>query len=294
MDTQKIKAILSAIEYKSLSKAADELSYTHSAMSHIADNVEKELGVKILVRTPLGISLSKDGKELYDYMVAVVEAEKKLMSASRALSKAKENHLRIGTFSSISQKLLPEIIRRFRTSYPDINISVSVDDKLEDWLENDLVDIIFTDEVSFGNNNVWLPIKEDPFVAVVPSNILKGKRKVSKEELYQYTYVSINEKILDCYFDKSRFSNVLNFASIDNVSVLYMIQQNLGFSLLPQLMVDKRLSGIKILKLEEPVCRTIGFAYKDAKSSFAKKTFINHLMNCEVKKQELDIQLGKN
>ena len=284
MDTQKIKAILSAVEYKSLSKAADELSYTHSAMSHIADNIEKELGVKILVRTPLGISLSEEGKELYDYMVAVVEAEKKLISASRALSKAKENHLRIGTFSSIAQKLLPEIIRRFRTSYPDINISVSVDDNLEDWLEKDLVDIIFADEVSFGTNNVWLPIKEDPFVAVVPSNILKGKRKVSKEELYQYTYVSINEKILDCYFDKSRFANVLNFASVDNVSVLYMIQQNLGFSLLPQLMVDKRLNGIKILKLEEPICRTIGFAYKNARPSFAKKTFINHLMNYEAKK----------
>ena len=103
MDTKKIKAILSAIEYKSFSKAADALSYTPSALSHIADNLEQELGVKIIIRSPLGISLSKEGEELYDYMLAIVEAEKKLMSASLALSKATENHLRIGTFSSISQ-----------------------------------------------------------------------------------------------------------------------------------------------------------------------------------------------
>ena len=283
MDTQKIKAILSAIECGSLSKAACKLSYTPSALSHIADNLEKELGVKILIRSPLGISLSEEGQQLYDYMVDIVSAERKLMSAALALSKTKENHLRIGTFSSIAQKLLPEIIRQFRCFHPDINISVAVEDNLQEWLENDLVDIIFTDELSFGSNNIWLPIKEDPFVAVVPSNILKGKRKVSKEELYQYTYVSINEKILDSYFDKSRFANVLNFDSVDNVSVLYMIQQNLGFSLLPQLMVDKKLNGIKILNLEEPICRTIGFAYKNVKPTLATKTFINHLINFEVK-----------
>lgn len=283
MDTQKIKAILSAIEYKSLSKAADELSYTPSALSHIADNLEKELGVKILVRTPLGISLSKEGEELYDYMVALIEAEKNLISASTAISKAKENHLRIGTFSSISQKLLPEIIREFRRLNPDINISVAVEDNLQQWLENDMVDIIFTDELSFGSNNVWLPIKKDPFVAVLPSNVEKGKKKISKEELYKYTYISTSEKILDCYFDKNKFKNVLNFNSIDNVSVLYMIEQNLGFSLLPRLMVDKKISGIKILNLEEPISRTIGFAYKNLKLSYATKTFINHLMNYQIK-----------
>ncbi len=283
MDTQKIKAILTAIECKSLSKAADQLSYTPSALSHIADHLEKELGVKILIRSPLGISLSEEGKELYNYLVDIVEAEKKLISASLALSKVKENHLRIGTFSSISQKLLPEIIRRFRSFHPDIKISVAVEDNLHQWLENDLVDIIFADEFSFGSNNVWLPIKEDPFVAVVPSNILKGKRKVSKEDLYPHTYVSTNEEILDSYFDKSRFANVLNFNSVDNVSVLYMIQQNLGFSLLPALMVDKRIKGIKTLMLDEPICRTIGFAYKNVKPTLAAKTFIDHLINCEVK-----------
>lgn len=283
MDTKKIKAILSAIEYKSFSKAADALSYTPSALSHIADNLEQELGIKIIIRSPLGISLSKEGEELYDYMLAIVEAEKKLMSASLALSKATENHLRIGTFSSISQKLLPEIIRQFRSQHSDIKISVAVEDNLQDWLENDLVDIIFADELSFGCNNIWLPIKEDPFVAVVPSDLFKGKRKISKEELYQHTYVSISEKILDSYFDKSRFTNILNFESVDNVSVLYMIQQNLGFSILPQLMVDKRIQGIKVLKLEEPICRTIGFAYKNVKPTYATKTFINHLINYEIK-----------
>ena len=62
METQKIKAILLAAEKKSLSAAAEELSYTPSAMSHMADALEEELGVKILERTRMGVELSEAGK----------------------------------------------------------------------------------------------------------------------------------------------------------------------------------------------------------------------------------------
>jgi len=279
MDTEKIKVILSAIQHKSLSKAAEEASFTPSAMSHIADNLERELGVKILVRTPLGVSLSKEGEALYSYLVALVEAEKQLLQAAHALASAKENHLRIGAFSSISQNILPEIISQFRSIHPDIKISLAVEDNLQNWLEKGLADIIFTDELNFGDG-VWLPIQKDPFVAVFPSNMVKGKRTVTKEELYRYTYISVNESVLDSYFDKSKFANVLEFESVESVTVLYMIQQGMGFSVLPRLMTNKRINGVKILQLEEPICRTIGFAYrKNTKPNFATQTFIDFLVN---------------
>lgn len=279
MDATDIKIILSAIQYKSFSKAAEEISYTPSAISHIADKIEKELGVKILVRTPLGISLSKEGEALYDYMKAFVLAERELTLASQSITKSKQNHLRIGTYSSISQSILPEIIGEFRRTHPEIKISVAVEDNLHNWLENDLADIVFTDELSFGDN-VWLPIMNDPFVAVAPSDMFSEKRQVSKEELYGQTYISINEKILDGYFDKSKFTNILEFESVDNVSVLYMIKQGLGFSVLPKLMLNKKITGIKTVKLEEPLSRTIGVAYKkDAKQTFASKTFIDYLVS---------------
>ncbi|MBR6681433.1 MAG: LysR family transcriptional regulator [Clostridia bacterium] len=279
MDTQKIKVILSAVKYKSLSKAAEEISYTPSAMSHIADSLENELGVKILERTPLGISLTEEGKELYQYMEALLEAEKNLLQSAKALAKSREYHLRIGSFSSISQNILPEIISQFRKIHPDIRISVSVDDRLLNWLDNNVVDIIFTDDHSMGSN-MWIPIKKDPFVAVVRSSEFKGKKYISKEELYGLTYISTNEDVLEGYFDKSRFENVIDYESIDNVSVLYMVQQGLGFSVLPSLMLSQKMKGVKAVGLRPKVSRTIGFAFKkDAKLTYAAKTFIDFLQS---------------
>ena len=245
----------------------------------MADSLEDELGLKIIKRTHTGISLTEEGEYLKEHMIALVEAESSFLNAAKELVKSKENHLRIGTFSSIAQNLLPEIIGRFQKHYPEIKISVSVEDNLHDWLEQNRADIIFTDEYTFGNN-VWIPIQEDPFVAVVPSGMLKGKRTVAIEELYDYTYISINEKILESYFDRSKFSSILDFTSIDNNSVLYMVQQGLGFSVLPSLMINKKIEGIRILNLKSPVSRTVGIACQhSSKQSYAAKCFIKHITN---------------
>ena len=277
METQKIKAILSAVKHKSLSKAAEEVSYTPSAMSHIADAVERELGVKILARTPLGVTLTKEGEELYPHMTALIRAERALLQAASTLTEAKEYHLRIGTFSSISQNILPEIIGDFRRAHPEVRISMAVEDNLQDWLENGQADVIFTDELTFGKGE-WVPIKEDPYVAVVSTEMLRGRRSVEREELYGYTYISTSEKVLDDYFDRKRFAEVLEFESVDNVSVLYMVQEGLGISVLPSLMVSGRIRGVKALKLEPPISRTIGFAFKkDAVLTHAAKIFIDYL-----------------
>ncbi len=282
MDTSKIRAILSAVKYKSLSKAAEELSYTPSAMSHIADALERELGIKLLERTPLGVELSKDGQELYPKLVSLLNAEAEILRAAHVISESKSNHLRIGTFSSISQNMLPEILRGFRALHPDISISIAVEDSLQDWTQRGLADVIFTDDLNYGENT-WVPIKEDPFVAIAPTHLVKGRRSITREELYSYTYIDVNEYALNTYFDKSKFNKVIPFASIDNVSVLYMIQEGLGVSVLPSLMLSQRIKGVSTLKLKPSISRTLGFAYhKDQTLSFAAKTFIGYLKSIDI------------
>ena len=61
MDTNKIKMFLLTEKYKSFSKTAEEFSYTPSAISHIADSLEEELGVKLFIRSRKGVELTEAG-----------------------------------------------------------------------------------------------------------------------------------------------------------------------------------------------------------------------------------------
>lgn len=279
MDTLKIKAFLCAVQNKSLSKAAEEFSYTPSAFSHMADSLEAELGVRLLKRSSAGVELTKEGELLYEKLTAVVNVEKELFRAANELSESKGQELRIGTYSSISQQLLPEILKSFKKAHPNVKISIHVGDKLRDWLEKDVADIIFADVDAFGKNEC-VPIMNDRFLAVVPSNTFVGKKSVRREDLYDYPYISTNESSLRTYFDESKFQELVHFDSVDDTSVISMVKEGIGIAVLPSLMLKKQIKGVRLLKLEPEFTRTLGFAYKkSAVPPWSTATFIRYLKN---------------
>ncbi|MBQ9714436.1 MAG: LysR family transcriptional regulator [Clostridia bacterium] len=277
MDTLKIKALLSAVKLKSLSKAAEEISYTPSALSHMTDSLEAELGVKLLKRTPMGVQLTEDGELLYDKLLMLAEAENDLLKAAKSLSEKHDSTLRIGAYSSISQHLLPEILHSFKTAYPDIIVSITVANRFNGWLEENTADVIFSDKRPTENCE-WLPFMTDPFVAIVPSDALKGKKQVQKDELYPYPYISTNETSICEYFDISRFKEVLCFNSVDDDSVLSMVKEGIGVSVLPALVLKKPCKGVRVLKLFPEISRTLGIAFnKNSERSSVASLFIKFL-----------------
>ena len=61
---------------------------------------------------------------------------------------------------------------------------------------------------------------------------------------------------------KDKFKEIIEFDSIDESSVISMVEKNLGIAVLPSLLVKHKSSGVHILKLKPEISRTIGFAYK--------------------------------
>ncbi len=261
METNKIKALLSAVKNKSLSRAAEDFSYTPSALSHMADSLEQELGIKLLLRTPTGVSLTEDGKLLYDKLLAVVNAERELCALASQISANREDELKIGTYSSISMNLLPEILKSFKKEHPEIRVSIAVGDSLGKWLDDGHADVIFADVGAFGDNES-VSIMDDRFVAVVPKTAFKGRRHVKLAELYEFSYISTNETSLRKYFDEERFREIIHFNSVDDMSVISMVKEGIGVAVLPTLVMKTPHKGVRALRLEPKISRSLGFAYK--------------------------------
>ncbi len=259
MDIEKIKTFLLAIEEKSFSKAAEKLSYTPSALSHIADSIEAELGIKLLNRSFSGVELNANGLFLLDQLTDIVAAEKNLFAAADQLKEQNEQ-LRIGAYSSIAQYLLPEIIKKFKESFPSIKVSFKVGNDLNTWLFDDNVDVIFTDKVPEKARGV--KIMDDPFMAIAPTGTFPAQKAVHKEQLYDYPCIMYNENIIKRYFECEKFKEIITLDSVDESSILTMVQQKLGIAVLPSLMLQHKNRQIRTLKLTPKLSRTIYFAYK--------------------------------
>jgi len=277
METFKIKAILAAAQYKSLSRAAEAFSYTPSAFSHMTTAFEKELGVKLFHRRPTGVELTQAGQLLYPKFSAMLHSEAELMQTVAELTDNRSSELRIATYSSISRNYLSGILKRFKTAHPEIRLSVTVADNLVGWLDEDKADIVFATAPAFGSHE-WCLIMEDEYLAVTPQNMLGDRDVITREELYEYPQIFTDDKPLRDYFDVSRFKELTYFCSEDDLSCIDMVREGLGIVVLPSLALKGNTAGTSLLRLEPRLKRPLGFAYrKNLKKAPALHNFIRFI-----------------
>lgn len=260
METFKIKAILSAVKHKSLSKAAEEFSYTPSAFSHILTNFEDELGIKLFERSSKGVVLSEDGEKLYEAFRDIERAENKMWRVIADIKGTKDSTLHIASFSSMSRQVVSGVVKRFKKEYPHIKLNLSVADNVKGWIEQGKADIVFADSGSFGNSE-WLPLFEDEYCVVAPKGLLKDKTEITRDELYGYSYIYTEGFNTEKYIDTNKFKEITDFYSEDDLSILNMVKDGFGLSILPGLVIKGSENQVDVLKLEPKFTRTMGVAF---------------------------------
>lgn len=287
MDTLKIKAVITAVEKGSLSQAAEQFSYTPSAFSHMLASFEDELGVRIFRRSSRGVTLTEEGKRLYPDFLRIARAERQLLRNVKDTVENQKFSLRIAAYSSISRSFLSGLIKKFSEAHPNIALYITVADNLTGWLERDLADIVFADGRILEGDE-WTPLMEDACVAIAPPDFFEGRTLVEREELYAHPYIFMDEEYLDGYFDKEKFKKTVNFQSDDDLSVIHMVKQGFGITVLPALVLRGNTEGISVLSLSPPLTRTIGFAYnKHSDSIFPALAQFIHFVKEETAKKPI-------
>ena len=275
MNTDKIQIFLRAVELGSLSKAAEELNYTPSALSHMMKSLENMLGITLVKRNSFGIELTKNGKKMLPYLKDAVMAEERLNAYALKLSKGK-NRLRIGTFASISKYLLPEIIKDFKELYPDVRISIGVENDFRDCISTDKYDIIFCNNTDCHG---WrrMDIKSDKFYVVSKRGTFEESKALNREDLYRYCFIMPVESLILSYFETSKFREIIRFNADDDTSVISMVEKGLGITVLPDLSINKSNPNISLNELNPELGRKIEVLYKSDEDSRMIKAFIKHL-----------------
>ena len=276
MDTLKIRAIICAAKLGSLSKAAEEFSYTPSAFSHLLTTFEESLGIRIFKRSSKGVSLTDEGKALLPKFEAMINCEDEI---SKAVQKMKvTDELRIATYSSISRNYLSRLLKKFMIVYPDVKLSIHVADDLNGWLENEKADVIFADNLVLSKSE-WFPITTDRYCVVAPPEMFGSRENITIDELYDYPHIYTDDAYLSTVFEKDKFRDLIYFHSQDDQAVVNMVRSGMGTAVLPELVMQGNLSGVAIIDLEPQVTRMLGFAYKKGTNSISASKFVRYIKN---------------
>lgn len=102
METDRLRQFCLIVETGSLSRAAELLRVTHSALSKSMTNLQGELKVKLLQPSGRGLSVTKEGLRIYQSAKSFLKSEKELFFSTSTDDVAE---LRIGTVEIFSLAL---------------------------------------------------------------------------------------------------------------------------------------------------------------------------------------------
>lgn len=125
MNIRKYEAYVRAVELGSLSKAAEQLGYTQSGMSHMMQSLEEEVGFPLMVRTSTGILPNSEGELLLPIIRQLLNTNESLEQHIAKIKGADTGRIRIAAYPSVATYWLPEIIRDFQKDYPNVEIQIT-------------------------------------------------------------------------------------------------------------------------------------------------------------------------
>lgn len=264
MDERKLKTFLTAVRVGSFTKAAEELNFSQSAVSQIINSLENELECKLVERKYNGIELTDIGRELYPAILHAEAGLAHLQNLAAQLNKNDTLSIRIGCFSSISNTWLPHLLLEYQKEHPEISFDIRIGFReMEKWLLEGTIDLVIAD-TELTHALKWEPLFEEPYYVVMPSQFVPAdKTTISQEELSNYPFIRIPSQLLPKY-QKYISRKQVNVSGDDDHTLLAMIAQGLGISIMPELCLHTLPENVRTLELQPSLTRTLGVAISDS------------------------------
>lgn len=265
MNLRKYEAFACVVSLQSLTRAAQTLGCTQSAVSHMIRSLEEELGYRLLVRNRQGVKLTAAGKQTLPAVLAVLRANEQLEQIISGIRGHDIGTVRIAAFTSVAVHWLPDILKQFQLLHPKVEFQLNNGDyhDVEQWLRDEACDIGF---ISLPTN-LQLPyftLTEDPLVAIVSTNHpLAGASHYPVRRVEQEDFISLLETSSHDtrrIFHENSVTPNIKFTTKDDYAIIAMVEKGLGISILPQLLLQDCRESIAVLPLDPPCRRTIALA----------------------------------
>lgn len=277
MDENKLRALLTAVQCGSITKAAAQLDYTQSGMTNMMNKLETELGCRLLERTSHGVKLTVQGEHLMPYVHNVLRACDVLRREADECSNLQGQCLRVGCFPSIARSWLPGVLQRFRKMHPEVRVDVLVrGNELVEALEDKKIQVALIDD-HCARGFEWTPLLRVPLLAVVPLDYPWEEKTVPLEHLLEGTFISGAEQDIEPYLPPA--APHLKIDAADDAAILSMIIGGMGVSVLSSLSLIGFEDRVRGIPLREPIECELGVAVRSSRTASAPvRAFINFLM----------------
>lgn len=275
MDNKKYEAIVKIAETGNLTKTAEQMGYTQSAVTQMVKSLENELGIQLLVRTNKGVTLTKSAAQLLPFMIEEQRWEKRIQEECSRMLGLDTGLVTVGCLSSLSSAWMPEILETFSRKHPAVQVRMEEHESplLENLLLSGRIDLAIM-ELTENTRCRPISLHKDEIVAVVPDNHpLSGKDTVSLHELQEYPLISYSTggtgaqdpgwpDLIIGLITGQRTTWQVRYSCKDDLTALRMVSCGLGVTLSGRIMLENHRTENRVIPLDPPLFRDLGIALR--------------------------------
>lgn len=241
-------------ETRSFSRAAEKLYITQPAISKRISTLEFALDCQLFDRLGKNIQLTQAGEALipsYQRILSELDETQRIISNLRTRV---SGHLKFGTSHHIGLHRLPPVLRQYTRQYPEVELDIQFMDSEQAAaliLQGSIELALITLPDNIEEPLTTIPVWSDPMVCVVAyDHELAQNKTVTRAQLVRHgvliqSHSTHTRDIIDTALDLDESIKVIMESNYLE-TIKAMIQNGLGWGVLPESMIDDSLHRLEI------------------------------------------------
>ena len=205
MELRHLRYFLAVAEALNFTKAAALLRVAQPALSRRVQDLEDEIGVDLLKRSPRGVVLTAEGKLFLAKTRHILKLADESVEQVRALARGEEGELHMGYAPAPTVEILPPALAAFQKAFPRVRVL------LHDFSEQELIDGLRNGRLELalmprgaGSQSVGLEfetLRSYPIcVAVAPTHRFARLKTITLEMVATEAMIGFNRKDYPEYY----------------------------------------------------------------------------------------------
>lgn len=264
-------------------RAAEQCAVTQPALSMQIQQLEKFLGLQLLERSRGGVMLTEGGRDIAQRAARVLADVRDIVDSARRQGGVLSGPLGLGVIPSVAPYILPQLLPAVRNAFPDLDLHIreTQTQMLTRELLDGQLDLLLLALPIDHPDIETIRLFEDRFLlAMAASHRVSNRVRATPELLEDGRLLLLEEG--HCMRDQAlafcslrRIENINTFGASSLSTLVQMVANGLGMTLLPELAVplEAKRGDIHLMRFTEPEPeRTIGLAWR--RSSPRKRHFV--------------------
>ncbi|MYN14413.1 LysR family transcriptional regulator [Pusillimonas sp. TS35] len=288
MELRHLRYFVAVAQELHFTRAAERLGIGQPPLSQQIQQLERELGVTLLLRGRRGVELTEAGQAFLDEATRLLQSADRAVETARRVGRSEIDTLTVGfTVSASIHPFVPRVIHACRERFPSVAITLleRTTNELVSAVRDGQADLAFIRAPAPSAADVQIEtLLHEPMVAVLPSaHRLSGRAAISLRDLNGEPFIFYPRKVGTGIYDavvqacaSCGFEPEVRVEVPQMTSVITFVAAGMGVSLVPHTMQQLRAEGVAYVRIaDEAVPQAhLAIAYNRRALSMALSHFI--------------------